>query len=463
TCTPLWVSDLAEWGAGPAVTEALSADGTGAMACLPLAVSGETIGGLRIMFQSKRRFSADDRAFMQVLAQECALSLERVRLSETERIAAERSTLLAEIGAKLASSLDWGTIVQNIARLPVPSFAAACVVYLAKDGFLLPQAASCAPADMDALWESALSGPPLSEDAPTDEHLSRVSSLGMTSVIVSQLRSRGASIGAISFTRKSLSPFVEDDIRFAEVIARRAELALENARLYQTAQSAIHERDRFLAMASHELKTPLNPLQIQLELLLRSFKTGTPPRAEERLTVAVGQVRRLNRLIEDLLNVSRMDAGKLLVEIEEVELRALVRDVAARFEAEIGQAGCTLTVSGPQVCGSWDRLRIDQVITNLLSNALKYGRGKPIDVSIAGDGERAYLLVKDQGIGISILDQRRLFGRFERAVAERHYSGFGLGLWIVRQIVEAHGGTVNVESNVGEGSVFRVELPRVMS
>jgi signal transduction histidine kinase len=172
-------------------------------------------------------------------------------------------------------------------------------------------------------------------------------------------------------------------------------------------------------------------------------------------------VDRLSRLVTSLLDISRISSGRLDLELEEVDLAEVAREVAARFEDEARRAGCTIRLrADAPLVGRWDRMRLDQVATNLLSNAIKYGAGKPVEVIAEGDGPRAILTVRDHGIGISEADQRRIFQRFERAVSKRNYGGFGLGLWIVRQIVESLGGVVRVQSAPGGGSLFTVELRR---
>jgi signal transduction histidine kinase len=171
-------------------------------------------------------------------------------------------------------------------------------------------------------------------------------------------------------------------------------------------------------------------------------------------------VSRLDKLTGNLLDVSRIAAGRLVLEPAEVDLATLVNDVAHQFEAELSRQKCPLTryIEGP-VMGRWDPLRIDQVVTNLLSNAIKYGAGKPIELTVEERAGSARVIVRDHGIGIAIEDQHRIFNRFERAAA-LGYGGLGLGLYISRQIVLAHGGTVHVDSTPDSGSTFTVELPR---
>jgi signal transduction histidine kinase len=251
-----------------------------------------------------------------------------------------------------------------------------------------------------------------------------------------------------------------------ELSERLAEQATENARLYQEAQAAVRLRDEFLGVASHELKTPLTPLRLKLQSLKREAQgssSGTLPaeRVARALEGAESQVRRLDDLINDLLDVSRLSEGRLSLELAEVDLADTVREVAAQFAGEAARVECQLEVHAAQpLVGHWDRQRLEQVVINLLTNALKYGAGKPVRLAVEAVGPLARLTVRDEGIGIAPEHFGRIFGKFERAVSDRHYGGLGLGLYITRQLVQAMGGEITVWSRPDEGARFTVELPR---
>jgi signal transduction histidine kinase len=173
------------------------------------------------------------------------------------------------------------------------------------------------------------------------------------------------------------------------------------------------------------------------------------------------QVRRLSHLIDNLLDVSRISAGRLDLKPEAVDLVEVAREIVARLWGDVPSAESPATVlaeTGP-VVGLWDRLRVEQVVTNLLANAMKYGGGKPVTVTVSRNERFACFEVRDQGIGIAAEKQAKIFERFERAVSSRVYGGLGLGLYIARQIVDAHGGMLEVSSNPGRGSVFTMQLP----
>ncbi len=248
---------------------------------------------------------------------------------------------------------------------------------------------------------------------------------------------------------------MEQQLRAAE----RA--AVEERNRTQQAQEALRVRDEFISVAAHELRTPLTALHLKLQGLERHVR-GTGTKEAQRLEAAVRQAERLARLIDRLLDVSRISQGKLEMSREPFDMVELVRQVIDDFREPAAQAQTPLELDAPaSLQGSWDRLRMEQVLVNVLSNAVKYGAGKPIRVKLGGDERRVRIEVSDRGIGISSADLDRIFGRFERASSLRHYGGLGLGLYITRHIVEGHGGTISAASTLGEGSTFTVELPRL--
>jgi signal transduction histidine kinase len=228
----------------------------------------------------------------------------------------------------------------------------------------------------------------------------------------------------------------------------------------RTLERGIRARQAFFALAGHEFRTPLATLQLQLEVALAGLAKRDPDSHEAtRLQRALLQTRCLTELTDRLLDVTQLTARGVELDRRPADLAVIVREQVAHQRATAESARCTVELDLQAADGEWDRASIEQVIENLLSNAFKFGAGKPVRVEVRQERQMAVLTVCDHGIGIPIADQDRIFGPFERAVSERHYKGFGVGLWIVRQIVEAHGGTVRVESAPTRGATFRVSLP----
>jgi signal transduction histidine kinase len=238
----------------------------------------------------------------------------------------------------------------------------------------------------------------------------------------------------------------------------------EIAHRQKEAREAVRLRDEFLSVASHELKTPLTSLKLRVQGLIDQAPPVADPaealRLHKSFDLAERQVRRLEKLINSLLDVSRIAIGRFPLQCEEVDLVSMVHNVVGQFSAEIARSGADILLDLPaHARGHWDPLRLEQVVVNLLSNALKYGAGKPIEIAVRCDDDTAFLTVRDHGIGIDAADQRRIFERFERAVS-LNYGGLGLGLHIAREIVVAHHGTIHVESERGQGAAFVVAIPR---
>jgi signal transduction histidine kinase len=300
----------------------------------------------------------------------------------------------------------------------------------------------------------------------SEAHAQLVTAIQAASLIAVPLVIRGRSLGVLTFfTSRSGRHYTAADVTLLEELARRAALSVENARLYREAQEAIRLRDEFLSIASHELKTPLTPLSLKLQMLAREVRKQpeSPFRSSVEDYIAIGsrQVKKLSELVNDLLDVARIAGGRLRLELAEVNLGTLVREVVGRHEAEAVRAGSPLVLEAQETAvGCWDRLRLEQVITNLVDNAIKYGAGRPIHVQLEADADQVHLRVVDEGIGIEPEHLSRIFERFVRAVSDRHYGGLGLGLYITRTIVEAMGGSIQVESTPDQGATFTVVLPR---
>ncbi len=420
---------------------------------------------------------------------------------EAARVDAERSRaqleFLTRASTVLAGSIEYEERLNNLARLVVPTLADWCSIDLIEqDGAIRRLVVLHAdPSRTDAAWElqsqyprllldsshtitkvltsgrawldSDVSPERLAREARDAHHLEVLQRLGFASEMVIPMLSRDRLLGTLTMVMGASSRrYTTADLSFAEDLARRAAVAIDNARLYRRAQQAIAARDEFLAIASHELKTPLTSMRLHSQYLLRRAEAGNltnmPP---ERLVMLLKkgdkQLDQLTHIVQDLLDVSRISAGRVSLTLEDVDLTGIVRDVVERFADEATAQGCpvALHVDGGWV-GRWDRFHIDQALTNIVSNALKYGRGQTIDVGIEGDGEWVRVSVRDHGIGIAPADMERIFDRFERAVPENGVSGLGMGLYISRQFVEAHGGRIRVASTPGEGSVFTIELPR---
>lgn len=297
---------------------------------------------------------------------------------------------------------------------------------------------------------------------------------------------RGYSAGAVDYMAKPLDPTIlrgkvaifidlfRKNRRIAEQtealrLADRRERELEMAavrlktekQLADAAHAAVAARDEFLSIASHELRTPLMTLQLRLDTLTEALGQEQC-RASTRamLESAIRQADRLVSLVDGMLDVSRITSGRLTLQLDRFDLCDAVTEVADSFREAATRAGCELAVDarGP-IVGAWDRLRIEQILSNLVGNAIKYAPHRPVEIAATRHGSSARVTVRDHGLGIAPEDVDRVFGQFERAVTARHLGGLGMGLYISRQIAIAHGGTIRVDSTPGQGAAFVLELP----
>lgn len=253
---------------------------------------------------------------------------------------------------------------------------------------------------------------------------------------------------------------------FAKVVRDLTErvAAEEQARAYEAAREAIRVRDEFLSIAAHELRTPLTATQLQMQgvqmLLRQDPSRWDQERISGAMDRALASAGRLAVLVESLLDVSRIATGRIQLQPTEFALVEVVDEAVDRLRETAQAADCRIAASGdPSIVGRWDRLRIEQALINLLANACKYAAGSDINIGIERDGDQVNLWVRDTGPGIPAESLERIFDRFERAAPAENYGGLGLGLYVTRQIAEAHGGSIHVESEPGEGSTFIIRLP----
>jgi PAS domain S-box-containing protein len=398
---------------------------------------------------------------------------------EEREAANQRMMFLAEASMILASSFDYRRSLSMLADMMVPFFSDWCAIYLIGEG----EREQLVTRKGDLLHEAVAK---LTGENTHDKRRERFfgdiahgkersllipenAAAGVQSFLAVPIQVRGQVLGLFQFATHELGRILRaEDLSMAEELGRRAGIALDNAQLYETAQKAIQTRDEFLSIASHELKTPMTSLKLQVQMTRRMVdpvenKVPSAARLAKVLDISAVQVDRLTALVDDLLDVSRIESGKLTYEFEPVELGFLVREMVDRYFDHLRSAGCQVTVDVSElVWVKGDRFRLEQVVLNLLSNAAKYGRAQPVEVRVYAEGGRARLVMKDHGIGIAPAMIEKVFERFERASSAGNIGGLGLGLYISREIIRAHGGSIRIESELGQGSVFVVDIPEAM-
>ena len=403
---------------------------------------------------------------------------------------------LADVSEKLISNLDLGKNMENVASALIPFFCDGVFVDMLEGDrinriitkhrnpeterlmneikkFFNPTVESPQPTG-----RVIRSGEPellenvdfkiIAKHTVNTEHAELIQKIGIRSHIATPLKFQNEVIGALNFLiTTERRHFDEQDMAVSVELARRAAIAFSNARLYKEAQTAVQQRDDFISIASHELKTPITSLKLQHEVIMKAVRDAHLESEDSRFATKAAsnanrQLDRLTRLVEDMLDISRISTGKLAMNFTNTDFTHVIKEVIERFEYQLKTLGIELKITQlVQTTIHADPYRMEQVLTNLLSNAIRYGEKKPILISLINENERVVFKIKDHGMGIAKQDQERIFNRFERALSFNELSGLGLGLFISRQIVEDHGGELLVESSPGLGSTFSMILKSI--
>jgi len=408
------------------------------------------------------------------------------------RLSEERLRFLANASQKLINSLDYQFTLTQLARLVLPYLGDACIIDLADEHAisgmvvahidpqheaLLYEIRRAYPPQLGGTHPAAQvlrSGKPLMIDHVSQELLNQniaddrqrmlVERLAPRSFMMVPLLLRGQTLGVIAiYATAAPRRYAADDLALLEELARRASIALDNARLYQEVQEAVREREAFMAIASHELKNPLTALLGRAQLLQRRFtRQGGEARDLDDIKSIITSTQQMNQLLVDLLDVALVVGGQLDLNRASLDLGALILRVAAPMEEAAPRHQISISAPQEPLVIAGDSIRLEQVFHNLLNNAIKYspGGGK-VAISIAVEKAHALITVHDEGLGIPAAALPHLFKRFYRASnsMSQQIGGTGIGLYVVKEIVTNHGGTVEVSSTEGLGSSFTVYLP----
>jgi signal transduction histidine kinase len=469
-------------------------EGLASMLAIPLVIDAEAVGTLVFYYRRRHPFSEDEIAIARALGHLAGAALRTADLHSQQIRREQQALFLARAAAALAGSLDSHDTLKTVAQMAVPQIADWCAVDIITAGGELEQLAIAHvdPARVAFAREFTRKYPPdpeapsgaqhvirtgqpfllshltdemIVQGARSDAHRDDIRALRITSFMVVPLRTRHGTVGAMTFvSAESGRHYSQPDLQFAETVADRAAVAIENARAYDEARRANQLKDDFLATLSHELRTPLNAVLGYA----RMMRTGAvrEDRRDEALDVIERNSAALAQIVEDILDVSRIISGKLKVSLDTVEVRPLVVGALATVAPAAERKGVRLasSVDSGVVTIQADADRLPQVLWNLLTNAVKFTpNGGSVDVTVVPlPGGGVEIAVIDTGRGIAPEFLPFIFERFRQADtrAVREHSGLGLGLSIVRNIVEMHGGTIHAKSaGDGQGATFCVRLP----
>lgn len=367
-------------------------------------------------------------------------------------------------GADGAAVSAFFAVLADLAALPLgdePDAAAARVVRL-----LVPRVVdNCVVVHFGPEGQRPVASASVRSLAHEADWMARLERVAESSIVRVALEAGGASAGYLTAWMEEGRGLATAQIVLVENAGRQLSGALERQWLRARAEEALAQRDRFLAMASHELRTPLQALTLVLEVMRTRAAAAADELPGDWLRAKLGRAQvsaaRIQLLVDTLLDTANLSKGGVVLRRELVNLAAVASGVIDGLRDQLEWSGCVCRFTSRGITdGHWDRLRLEIVVTNLVVNAMKYGAGRPIDVEVDGTEESVRLSVRDQGIGIADADRPRLFHPFERLATDANVGGFGLGLWTVKQLIDALGGSVTLESSLGAGSLFTIALPR---
>jgi PAS domain S-box-containing protein len=492
---PITIADVAaEAGLGE-IRETILREGIRALGFFPLVSRGRLLGKFMVYFDTPQAFSAEAVQLAQTIASHVAFSILKKQDVTTLKRGEEVQRFLAEAGNVLAASLDEEATIARLASLTIPFLADYCLIDAVEaDGSLRRIATAHVDPKKAQLLQELERYPPRSraarhpvikavrtglsqfESVLRAETLRRIAADAEHRRVLDQLRpcswmtvpmvARGRRLGALTLARsESQRHYSTHDLVLAEELARRAALAVDNARLYEAASTANRAKADFLAVMSHELRTPLNAILGYTELLEMGVPQPLPAESRRPVERIGASARHLLQIIEQILAFSRLDVGREEVQPVEVDVVELARDAAALIQPLSEQKGLRFTISLPSraIVIRTDPGKLRQILLNLLSNAIKFTEAGSVGLSVVDARNRVNLRVRDSGIGIPAAQLELIFEPFWQGdrVLTRASGGTGLGLSVTRQLAELLGGEVRVESQPGEGSTFNVQLPKV--
>ena len=501
--TPVIISSAAEYRRRyPQLAEDLPRQHINSVACLPLLVEDEVLGALAVGFDHEHLFDEHDRAFFNAVARQTGQAVRFVRLHEQKRAARneaqqtrdaldrrlEQQVAVAELGQRaLNASLDelFEVAVETL-RDGLGADTAEILELLPREQeFRLRAGIGWSddhvdhhhiPADVDtpagrALRQTEVVLVERFEQAGELRPSTLLANHGLVSAITARIPGQRSPVGVLGAHSHTPMRFSEQDAEFARSVANILGEAVERQRsdqqrrrTYEELRRAMRSREEVLDIISHDIRSPASAVKMSLEVVRRAVANEqaiSPDQVDHAIETASSNVDRMLALMDDLLSAASSDEELPKVEWEEVDLSEVIREIIDGMRDELEETSSDLEFDlGDSVTGCWDWMRLQQLVSNLFSNAVKYGEDNPITISTRAENDHAILRIKDRGKGIPQDQQNRIFERFARGTEDRQHGSFGLGLWIVKRIVDALHGTIEVDSAPGEGTTFTVRLPR---